>query len=72
MVAKRDGEISVRRAATLLGCNEKTIRRWAHSVLGEGGPTRIEYARRDISRQIYLSESEIRTIAAELETERKP
>lgn len=63
----KPGELTVKRAAEVLGVSKATVYRWAESRLSaEKSP--LEYVRRDPSRRLYLSVSDVRRIQSETTT----
>jgi hypothetical protein len=64
MMAKRDGEMDVRKAANLLGLKRKTVRTWARKAW-DGQPTALAYGRKDGSGQWFVREAEVRQVADE-------
>lgn len=70
-MAKREGEIDVRRAAGMLGLKRKTVRAWARKAW-DGEPTTLTYGRKDPSGQWFVRKAEVLQIAeARAERERR-
>ena len=60
-VAKKPGEVSTGRAASRLGVDIQTVRRWCRAANG-GGRSRIRYARKDVGGHWWLSRDEVEDI----------
>ena len=60
----REGEISVRFAATYLKVREKTIRYWCVRRFGGYGPLPPQCVRRDGSGRYWILETAIKCVAA--------
>lgn len=63
MAAKMHGEISARRAAKILGRDERTVQRWCDKTV-RGEPSPLQYARKRVGLRpdYYVQESEIRAL----------
>ena len=64
MMAKQAGEISLRKAAALVGVRVKTVRAWARRAW-DGDPTQLAYGRKDTTGAWFVKHAEIERVIAE-------
>jgi transposase len=68
---RQPGEMSLRKAATILSVKVKTVRTWARKAW-DGSPSQLAYGRKDPSGQWFVRAEEVeRVLAARRERERR-